>query len=75
MTEHIQPAHYLKNGIDVIGFSELQFEEEELRGFYRINVLKYVVRYERKGAPLKDLEKASFYLNKLIEIEKGRESK
>lgn len=74
MNDPIKPDHYHKNGIDVIGFSELQFEKEELRGFYRINVLKYVTRFERKNAPLEDLEKAAFYLNKLIDIEKGTKS-
>lgn len=74
MNEPLEPAHYHKNGIDVIGFSELQFEEKELRGFYRINVLKYVTRFERKNAPLEDLLKAKFYLDKLIDIEKGRKN-
>lgn len=44
-----QPDHYHKNGIDVIAFSELQFSTEELKGFYRINILKYTTRYDRKG--------------------------
>lgn len=62
------PAHYHKNGIDVIGFSELQFDAAELKGFYRINILKYVTRYDRKNG-IEDLRKAAFYLNKLIEAE------
>ncbi|WP_394139588.1 DUF3310 domain-containing protein [Cytobacillus oceanisediminis] len=62
------PSHYHSNGIDVIGFSELQFDKEQLKGFYRINVLKYVTRYDRKNG-VQDLEKAEFYLNKLKELE------
>lgn len=65
------PAHYHKNGIDVIGFSELQFSQEELKGFHRMNVLKYVTRYDRKNG-LEDLKKAAFYLNKLIEMEESK---
>lgn len=65
-----QPSHYHHNGIDVIGFSELQFKKEELKGFYRINVLKYVTRYDRKNN-VEDLKKATFYLNKLIALEEG----
>lgn len=65
-----KPSHYHKNGIDVIAFSELQFDKNELKGFFRINVLKYVTRYDRKGH-LEDLKKAVFYLNKLLELEKN----
>ncbi|MED3623241.1 DUF3310 domain-containing protein [Neobacillus thermocopriae] len=64
-----KPNHYHKNGIDVIGYSELQFSCEELKGFYRINVLKYVTRYDRKNG-LEDLQKAKFYLEKLMEVSK-----
>ncbi|TLS37754.1 DUF3310 domain-containing protein [Pseudalkalibacillus caeni] len=62
-----EPNHYHKNGIDVIGFSEMQFPKEELKGFYRINVIKYATRYDRKNGT-EDLEKAVFYLRKLIEL-------
>lgn len=62
------PAHYHSNGIDVIGFSEKQFSKEQLIGSHRINVLKYVTRFDKKGQPLKDLQKARAYLDKLIKI-------
>jgi hypothetical protein len=36
------------------------------------NVLKYVSRYKFKGEPLQDLEKAQWYLNRLIkEVNNG----
>lgn len=63
-----RPEHYLRNGIDVIDFAKLQFSSDELKGFYRINILKYVTRYDRKGG-IADLEKAEVYLNKLKELE------
>ena len=63
------PAHYHKGGIDVIGFAEKQFSVEESRGFYRISALKYITRFQDKGAPVKDLNKAKFFINKLIELE------
>jgi hypothetical protein len=65
-----KPNHYHQGGIDVIGFSELQFSKGELKGFFRINILKYTTRYDRKGG-IEDLEKALFYMNKLIELERG----
>lgn len=70
MDEIKNPPHYHRNGIDVIGFSELQFDSAELKGFYRINALKYVTRYHKKGTPLQDLQKAKFYIDKLIQMER-----
>lgn len=69
------PAHYHKGGIDVIGFAEKQFSVEERRGFYRISALKYVTRFQDKGAPIKDLNKAKFFIDKLIELEAIEEEK
>ena len=63
------PAHYHKGGIDVIGFAERQFSAEERRGFYRISALKYVTRFQDKGEPVKDLNKAKFFIDKLIDLE------
>lgn len=40
-------------------------------GFLAGNVVKYVARYREKNG-LQDLEKAKHYLDKLIEVEKGR---
>ena len=64
-----KPTWYHKGGIDVIGYAERQFSVEEQRGFHRINAIKYVTRYRDKGTPLKDLNKAKFYIDKLIELE------
>ena len=52
-----RPSHYFRGGIDVIGFAERQFSVEERRGFYRISALKYITRFQDKGAPVKDLNK------------------
>ena len=43
---------------------------EEQRGFHRINAIKYVTRYQDKGTPVKDLNKAKFYIDKLIALER-----
>ena len=70
MSEEInKPLHYFRGGIDVIGFAERQFSVEERRGFYRISALKYVTRFQDKGAPVKDLNKAKFFIDKLIDLE------
>jgi hypothetical protein len=66
-----QPTHYHQGGIDVIKFGELQFTSEENKGFFRINAIKYLTRYDRKNG-IEDLEKAKFYIDKLIEMENGK---
>ena len=38
---------------------------EQLEGFYRGNVIKYVARYDKKGG-CDDLRKARVYLDRLI---------
>lgn len=63
-----RPSHYYRGNIDVIGFAELQFDKAELKGFYRINCLKYLTRYDRKNG-IEDLKKGQFYLQKLIDLE------
>lgn len=70
-----KPLHYFRGGIDVIGFAERQFSAEERRGFYRISALKYITRFQDKGAPVKDLNKAKFFIDKLIELETIEEDK
>lgn len=57
-----QPPHYTMGGIEVFDFItswELSFTEG--------NVIKYVVRAPYKGSKLKDLRKARWYLDRLIE--------
>lgn len=57
--------HYNKGEIEPIdviedwGFGE---------GFYVGSVLKYLCRYRDKGKPIQDLEKARFYLDRLISV-------
>lgn len=63
----ITPDYYHQGNVDVIKFGEENFSEEELKGFYRMNVLKYVTRFDKKNG-LQDLEKAKFYLNKLVDM-------
>ena len=63
-----KPSHYHTGNIDVIKFSEENFSNEELKGFYRMNAIKYITRYDKKNG-IEDLDKAIFYINKLKELE------
>lgn len=63
------PEHYHHSGLDPLTYAEQNFSAAELRGFYRINIIKYVSRYERKGG-LDDLAKARDYLDRLEALER-----
>lgn len=63
-----KPNHYHTGNIDVIKFSKENFAKEESKGFYRINAIKYITRYDKKNG-IEDLDKAVFYINKLKELE------
>ena len=68
--EHINsPSHYNGNTIETIDLIRDSMKAEEYRGYLKGNVFKYVSRYtyKEKENPVKDLLKAQWYLNKLIE--------
>jgi len=66
------PQHYLhgkKETIDVINDC---MTSDEFHGYLKGNILKYVSRYKFKGEPLEDLQKAQWYLNRLVkEVSNG----
>ena len=61
------PTHYTKGSIEPIDFI-MSWEMSFLEG----NVIKYVTRAPYKNNELKDLEKARFYIEKLIEQAKEK---
>ena len=64
------PEHYTKGRIEVHDFIEAWNMD-----FDTGNVVKYVTRAPYKGKKLQDLEKAQWYLNKLIKRAKEEEKK
>lgn len=61
------PDHYNNGKVEAIEAIEASESEEEFRGYLKGNALKYIWRYKYKGKPKQDLEKARWYLDKLIE--------
>lgn len=57
--------HY-EGGIDPITYGKDNLSAKEMNGFYKMNVIKYVSRCDRKNG-LEDLQKARDYLNLLID--------
>lgn len=63
------PAHYTAGGIECIDYLAAKLSADELRGFLRGNVLKYLSRAGKKGGALPDYQKAKWYLDRLIRLE------
>lgn len=64
--------HYRRLLIQPWDAMEAWMSREELRGFMRGNVIKYLARYRDKGGA-DDLRKARHYLDRLLEIEAAEE--
>ena len=69
MVDH--PKHYQsKHGVEVIDIIE-----EFGLGFHLGNVIKYVLRAGHKSNELEDLEKAKWYLERVIDLKKTEDNK
>ena len=60
------PDHYTK------GIETIEYINSWCMGYVVGNIIKYITRYPYKGTPLKDLEKARWYLDYLIKQEKNK---
>ena len=66
------PAHYTNGKVECI--DAIESATNDLKGYEAFltgQVIKYVWRFKRKGKPLEDLQKAEWYLHKLMESVKG----
>ena len=66
--KHLKPSYYKNNklGIETIDIIEDQLPKEELEGFYQGMIIKYICRSSYKGHLFDDLNKAKYYLDKLV---------
>lgn len=62
-----RPSHYVNGEIECIDAIQAATTQEEFEGFLRGNVLKYLWRCNLKSNKTEDLNKARWYLNRLIE--------
>lgn len=61
------PSHYTQGDIECIDAIHASMSTSEFLGFLKGNVQKYLWRYGQKDNPIQDLEKAQWYLKKLLE--------
>lgn len=64
------PNHYNNGSIECIEGIQASMSEEAFAGYLKGNCLKYLWRYETKHPdnPLQDLQKAQWYLAKLLNV-------
>jgi hypothetical protein len=62
-----KPSHYNQQGIECIQAIEASMTKEGFKGYLKGNCIKYLWRYSYKGKEKEDLEKAKWYLERLIE--------
>ena len=61
-----KPSHYNQSGIECIEAIKASMTNTDFRAYLKGNVEKYLWRYEKKQNPKQDLEKAKWYLERLI---------
>lgn len=62
------PSHYNYGKVECIEAIEESMTAEAFKGYLKGNAIKYLWRYERKSNALQDLQKATWYLNRLTQI-------
>ena len=60
------PPHYNQTGIECVQAISAA-TGDGFKYYLQGNIMKYLWRFDYKGKPLEDLEKAQWYLDKLIE--------
>ena len=66
-----KPVHYtIGDGIECIDYIKQTLGLEGFKAFCHGNVIKYQHRQTYKGNPVEDMEKAQWYLEKMIDTMK-----
>ena len=61
-----KPSHYADRKHEVIDIIRDSMRKEAFKGYLHGNIIKYILRYDKKGG-LQDLRKANVYLDWLME--------
>ena len=70
------PNHYNNGSVECIEGIQASMSDEAFAGYLKGNCMKYLWRYDYKGKPVEDLQKAQWYLAKLLNVvvfEEGEE--
>lgn len=64
------PPHYQQGTIEAIDAIRSQLTPDEFRGYLKGTIAKYIWRERHKGGT-QDLEKAAWYLERLVRADRG----
>lgn len=67
------PSHYTNGSVECIDAIKASMGYDKFVGYLKGNIIKYIWRYELKANPVQDLEKAQWYLNRLIQETKTKQ--
>ena len=63
-----RPAHYnLGGGVECIDYIKQVLGNQGFIAYCQGNMIKYQHRYRYKNKPVEDMQKAQYYLNKMLE--------
>ena len=62
-----RPAHYNLGGVECIDYIKQVLGKEGFIAYCQGNMIKYQHRYRYKNKPVEDMQKAQYYLNKMLE--------
>ena len=68
------PNHYRQSSTETIDIIKSAMTAEEFHGYLKGACMKYMSRYKYKGNAVQDLEKAEWYLKRLIKEVKDMRS-
>ena len=67
MTDNVnRPPQYRKGSVECIEAIKSALTREEFKGYLKAAAIKYIWREDHKGKNIEDLQKAVWYLNRLI---------
>ena len=68
------PSHYNTSGIECLDAIQAA-TGDDYQYYLQGNIIKYLWRYRYKGKPVEDLQKARFYLDRLILVLENEQDK
>lgn len=66
--EEVQEMAKQGKGVEVMDIAKALVSEEEMRGWYKVNAIKYQLRADKKGKPAQDRKKNGFMNNEIIAL-------
>tara|TARA_R100001510_G_scaffold44509_1_gene41064 strand:- start:29 stop:325 length:297 start_codon:yes stop_codon:yes gene_type:complete len=63
----INPSHYKEGNVECIEAIKSSLDTQAFHGYLKASVMKYLWRYDKKNDPNICLQKAQWFMNRLVE--------